>query len=130
MSAFAYLWLFPECYGVCPPALHLRSAGKSDPYVIVRSGKLEARSRVIYKTLDPVWNEDVHLNGTLDDFLQRGLLLQVSDGAPIATACPLMATLMPEVRAFHQVFDHDGLLKLKRDDPLGDVQVPLAPDGL
>ena len=73
--------------------------GKSDPYVVVRSGKVEARSKVVHMTLAPVWEEDLQLHGTLGELLARGLLLQV--------------------------YDHDGPLKLKKDDHLGDVQISL-----
>ena len=31
--------------------------GKSDPYVIVCCGKQERKSKIIKKTLDPVWNQ-------------------------------------------------------------------------
>jgi Ca2+-dependent lipid-binding protein len=35
--------------------------GKSDPYVIVRCGGMERKSKVLKKTLDPVWNEELTL---------------------------------------------------------------------
>ena len=73
--------------------------GKSDPYVIVSSGKQEKKSRIVKKTLDPVWNEEMEFTGTLQEFLSHGLMLKV--------------------------FDYDSPLKLSKHDPLGDVNVTL-----
>jgi len=73
--------------------------GKSDPYVIVKSGTFEARTKIVYSTLDPVWEEDLVFSGTLDVFLTRGLLLEV--------------------------YDHDHVLKMKSDDHLGNAHVSL-----
>ena len=38
--------------------------GKSDPYVIVRCGGAEKRSRVVPRTLDPEWDETLEFEGT------------------------------------------------------------------
>ena len=73
--------------------------GKSDPYVIVCSGKHQKKSKVIKKNLDPVWDEEVALTGTLQEFLSEPLLLKV--------------------------FDYDSPIKMTKDDPLGDVHVSL-----
>ena len=70
--------------------------GKSDPYVIVRTGGMEKKSKVIQKTLDPVWNESIEFYGDLNDFIATGLTLRV--------------------------FDKDTFT---RDDPLGDARVSL-----
>ena len=70
--------------------------GKSDPYVIVSSGRQEKRSRTIKKTLDPEWNEVLEFEGNLKDFLSHGLTLKVM-----------------------------GWDRLSSDDPLGDAQVSL-----
>ena len=40
-------------------------ADKSDPYVKLQSGNAVCQSKVIYNTLEPVWNEMLHLN--IDD---------------------------------------------------------------
>ena len=72
---------------------------KTDPYVIVCCGKQQKKSRVVKKTLDPVWNEEVAVTGVLQDLIRDGLLLKV--------------------------FDWDAAWKVKRDDPLGDAVVPL-----
>ena len=54
--------------------------GKSDPYVVVKcGGGKEQMSKVIYKTLDPEWNESFDFGGTLSKFLETGLLLKVYD---------------------------------------------------
>ena len=38
--------------------------GKSDPYVIVQAGRQEKKSKkIIKKTLDPVWDEEIILSG-------------------------------------------------------------------
>ena len=71
--------------------------GKSDPYVVVKCGGLEVKSRVCPKTLDPVWNETLDFKGTLNSFLSTGMLLRC--------------------------FDKDWVT---RDDPLGDAKLSLA----
>ena len=53
--------------------------GKSDPYVKLTCGGKEHKSKVISKTLDPVWNETVDLTGTIGEFLRTGLLIKVYD---------------------------------------------------
>ena len=35
--------------------------GLSDPYVVIDIGEHRKRSKIIYKTLDPVWNESFEL---------------------------------------------------------------------
>ena len=83
-------------------ALGLKSAdsnGFSDPYVKLTIAKEKRTSKIVYKTLDPVWNETLTLPGTLQDFLTSGLLLKC--------------------------FDWDSKLKLSKDDPLGNLQVSL-----
>lgn len=71
--------------------------GKSDPYVIVKCGGLEQRTKTIQKTLDPVWNETLDFTGSLQQFLRTGMLLKC--------------------------FDRDFLT---RDDPLGEASVSLG----
>jgi len=71
--------------------------GKSDPYVIMRCGGQEKKTKVIHKTLNPEWNESFEFVGTLPQFLGTGLLLKC--------------------------FDKD---RFTRDDPLGNVEVPLS----
>jgi hypothetical protein len=63
-------------------AVGLRAAdrgGTSDPYVVLRTAGQEARSKVIKKNLDPVWNDTLQLEGEFSDFLNTGLLLAVYD---------------------------------------------------
>ena len=75
--------------------------GSSDPYVKVLSGEREARGKVVKSSLDPVWDEVVELQGNLQEFVARGLLLQL--------------------------YDWD---RFDSDDALGDVQVALDTDRL
>ena len=80
-------------------AMGLRAAdlnGKSDPYVIAKAADKQAKTGVIKRNLDPVWNEEVYLDGKLSSFLETGLTLQV--------------------------YDKD---RITRDDFLGEVKVPL-----
>lgn len=76
--------------------------GKSDPYVIISvpgGGAPERKSRVVSRSLDPVWNETFEFaEQTLEELLQRGLRLAV--------------------------FDKDTFTK---DDPLGEIVVSLDP---
>ena len=72
--------------------------GKSDPYVQVSVGAQRKQSKVVERTLDPVWNEEFEFEGTLQELVAYGLHLKV--------------------------FDKDRFTK---DDPLGEVQVNLEP---
>lgn len=85
--------------------LHLRKGvglkgadlnGKSDPYVQASIGSQRKQSKVVDKTLDPVWNEEFEFTGTLQELTSHGLHLKV--------------------------FDKD---MLTRDDLLGEVRVSL-----
>ena len=72
--------------------------GKSDPYVSVSVGKVKKKSRVVYKTLDPVWNETLSFDGfVLHELVERTVLLQA--------------------------FDYDG--RLSKPDALGELRVGL-----
>ena len=74
--------------------------GKSDPYVILQcGGKPDRKSQIKKGTLDPVWNEELTFQGTLNEFLGTGLLLQT--------------------------WDWDNPLKMSKDDPLGHLKLPL-----
>ena len=73
--------------------------GKIDPYIIVSTKQQQKKSRVVKKSLNPTWNEELVLSGKLQEILAHGLHLEV--------------------------FDWDSALKLKKDDSLGDVQVSL-----
>jgi len=53
--------------------------GFSDPYVKLVSGGLSVNSRVVPKTLNPSWKQELKLVGVLEDFIATGLLLKVSD---------------------------------------------------
>ena len=80
------------------------SNGKSDPYCKVSTkanagGKVEVvthKSKTIYKTLSPEWNEKLDFEGVLQGFLSYGLAIHVWDADTFS-----------------------------RDDPLGDVWVGL-----
>ena len=73
--------------------------GKSDPYVTFGSGEQKAKSSVKPKTLSPVWNEDFEMEGTLQSFVDTGLLLRI--------------------------FDCDNPLKPEKDDELGQKHISL-----
>ena len=55
----------------------------ADPFVVIEAGKgatrREHRSRIIPRTLDPMWNEDFEFYGTLGDFVSSGIKLVVYD---------------------------------------------------
>ncbi|KAL1520983.1 hypothetical protein AB1Y20_022541 [Prymnesium parvum] len=72
--------------------------GLSDPYVVAKLGKVTHKSKVIKKTLDPVWNETLVFDRqTLGSLLTSSMELHV--------------------------YDKDGLMSF--DDSLGKVLVPL-----
>ena len=79
------------------------SNGLSDPYVAVHAGGFAKKSKVIPKTLDPVWNVTWELQGKLEVFLAEPMHIEIFDKDP---------------------FISDKSLKLY-DDPLGDVRIPL-----
>ena len=74
--------------------------GKSDPYVILRSGDQEMKSSCKPKTINPNWNQEMSMDGCLQDFVQTGLALFV--------------------------FDMDNPDRPERDTPLGDIKLPLS----
>ena len=53
--------------------------GKSDPYVVVKANGKNARSKVIKETVDPEWNQTLELMGTVRDFVDGGLKLELFD---------------------------------------------------
>ena len=53
--------------------------GTSDPYVVVECGGQKKKSATIEKTLDPDWDEELSMNGILDDFIASGVLLRLFD---------------------------------------------------
>eukprot|EP00966_Prymnesium_polylepis_P076921 1782584-Prymnesium_polylepis.1 len=59
--------------------------GTSDPYVRLTLKKMERRSRVQLKTLDPVWEEDFVWKGTKAELLGATMSVEVfdSDGTPV-----------------------------------------------
>ena len=73
--------------------------GKSDPYVLIKSGGLQRKSGCKPKTLNPAWNEEYSFSGVLEDFVATGLAMHV--------------------------FDMDNPDKPERDTPLGDLVVSL-----
>jgi len=73
--------------------------GYSDPYCVVHCGGRKRKTRIIKRSLAPVWNETFEIRGWLDDFLTSG--------------------------ARFDVFDYD---EVGMDDNLGGVQVTFPPE--
>ena len=99
------VWLADNAAGVLKVVLERASkvlamdrGGTSDPYAVILCGGAREKSKVVYKTLDPVWNQTFELKGQLSDFCQKqpGLHLKF--------------------------YDRD---LLSQDDPLGEVWVNL-----
>lgn len=64
--------------------------GLSDPYVKLSAGGVTKKSKIVKKTLNPVWNEDLDLKGTLNDFVRQGAWLPLALGparAPFGCLC-------------------------------------------
>jgi len=74
--------------------------GLSDPYVRIVFGAKKATTKVMYETLDPIWNEVFEFEGWMNDLLDFPLKLSVWD-------------------------KDKGTLN--RDDPLGAAQLNLTP---
>jgi hypothetical protein len=54
--------------------------GLSDPYVVLTAGGQTKKSKVKWKTLNPIWNETFEMKGVvLRDVLETGLKLRVMD---------------------------------------------------
>ena len=86
--------MIKRAIGLKAADINVLSRNSSDPYVIIKCGAQEKKSRVVQRSLDPEWNEVLELEGTLEELVSHGLLLKV--------------------------FDKDTFTK---DDPLGEVQV-------
>lgn len=71
--------------------------GLSDPYVKLSAAGQSVQSRIVSRTLDPVWDQELELMGPAAAFRKEGLTLEV--------------------------FDSD---KLSRDDSLGFVRIELS----
>ena len=66
------------------------SDGTSDPYVIVQPhGEKPLRTKVIKKSLDPVWDETFRFHGSLDDYLNGPFVLKVNDSDDMGSDDPL-----------------------------------------
>ena len=74
----------------------------SDPYVVVRSGSQFLRSKPVMGTVNPTFNEELVMSGSLNEFVTAGLRLELFDYDDVSADDPLAA-----------------------DDPLGDCSVTL-----
>jgi hypothetical protein len=61
------------------------SNGLSDPYVAVHAGGIAKKSKVIPKTLDPVWNVTWELQGKLEVFLAEPMHIEIFDKDPFVS---------------------------------------------
>ena len=73
-----------------------RGGTSSDPYVVVKIGAQEQRTRTIMRSLNPVWEQTLEFRGSLSDLLAQSMSLSVKD--------------------------HD---EISRDDHLGNLVLPL-----
>ena len=73
-----------------------RGGTSSDPYVVVKIGAQEQRTRTIMRSLNPVWEQTLEFRGSLADLLAQSMSLTVKD--------------------------HDDI---SRDDHLGNLVLPL-----
>lgn len=75
--------------------------GTSDPYVVVESAGLRRKTEVVYKTLDPTWDQDLVMPGILDGFVETGLVLKVYDWDELGSADPLgeVRVVLTELRS-------------------------------
>ena len=73
-----------------------RGGTSSDPYVVVKIGAQEQRTRTIMRSLNPVWEQTLEFRGSLTDLLAQSMSLSVKD--------------------------HD---EISRDDHLGNLVLPL-----
>lgn len=105
--------------------------GLSDPYVVVTVAQGKTwRTKVVAKTLDPVWNESHKFRGTLAEFAEAPLVLRVMDrdwGAADDPLGELIIDTAPLIEEQHMVFSSRPLDKV----PTGELtfEIRWAPSG-
>ena len=64
-------------------AINLKGADRggtsSDPYVVLKLGGREQRTRTIMRDLNPVWEQALDFRGSLTEFLGQSLTIAVMD---------------------------------------------------
>merc|ERR1719424_1350616 len=56
-----------------------RGGTSSDPYVVVKIGAQEQRTRTIMRSLNPVWEQTLEFRGSLAELLAQSMSLSVKD---------------------------------------------------
>ena len=107
-GAFAKTWRYGKQFGTIEVVVNMAYGllaadlnGKSDPYVIVYCAGMRRKTRVIRRTLAPVWEETFYFRGCLDDFLKSGIYFEVYDWDEVGSADVLgevKVHLEPELR--------------------------------
>lgn len=68
--------------------------GTSDPYVSVKYGNLKQRSKVIYKTLTPQWNQTLEFKESEARHLALHVKVRMND-SPFPPFWSLRSTILP-----------------------------------
>ena len=97
--------------GLMAGDINLIRPNSSDPYVVMKCGGVEKRSRTIGNTLDPIWNESLVFQGELGNFLDTGLSLTVLDKDTFSKDDPLGSVMVP-LHEFKTKIYHDYVEEL------------------
>ena len=70
-------------------------SGTSDPYVVVECAGQSRSTSVVHKTLNPTWEEMVEMEGSLEDFINCGMVLKVYDWDEVGSADTIGSVKVP-----------------------------------
>ena len=104
--------------------------GTSDPYVILHVAGQRRKTRIIKRTLEPVWDETFEFYAPLDEFLSSGVRFEVFDHDDLGMDDVLGACrvkLPPELRLHTVAETHDYFERLSPQGKLA-FRITWTPD--
>ncbi|EMS61908.1 ADP-ribosylation factor GTPase-activating protein AGD12 [Triticum urartu] len=102
--------------------LAIRDLRSSDPYVVVRMGKQKLKTRVVRKSINPEWNDELTLS--VEDPTIPVKLTSSRNGDWMRDSCLRTSSLL--LVPVQDVFDKDTFF----DDPMGNAELDIGPLGV
>ncbi|VAH37559.1 unnamed protein product [Triticum turgidum subsp. durum] len=99
--------------------LAIRDLRSSDPYVVVRMGKQKLKTRVVRKSINPEWNDELTLS--VEDPTIPVKLTSSRNGDWMRDSCLRTSSLL--LVPVQDVFDKDTFF----DDPMGNAELDIGP---